>query len=216
MISRVVFDLDGTLITCENKQKFVLYSVMKSIGGIEIEKLDKWWDIKRNGNSTEHALNKLNISNANFIAERWEKLIENFTYCLLDKPFIDSLSTLKYLKAEHELYIVILTSRYNKFQVFQTIYRFGFNKYIDDLIVVKPNETVNKKETFLKRINPLMYIGDSELDHLAALNSNTRFIALSRGQRSTFFLKNNAVSQIENDLTFLNNKTFITKLKKRR
>lgn len=213
MIHRIVFDLDGTLITCENKQKFVLYTIMKSIGGIGIENLDKWWELKRSGYTTERALAKLNISDYNFIADKWIKLVENYTFCSLDRPFMDSLPTLKYLKVKHGMYTVILTSRYNKFQVLQAIHRFGFDTYIDDLIVVRPNETVNKKEIFLKKIDPIVYIGDSELDHLAACNSNTRYVSLSRGQRSEFFLKNNGIMHIENDLTFLNNKEFITKLK---
>jgi len=206
----VVFDLDGTLITCENKQKFVLFSILKSIGGIDIVKLNSWWELKRSGYNTEQALTLIGYSNAKFVSEIWVKMVESFTNCSFDKPFSDSLTSLEYLKNNSINHISILTARQYPVQVYQAIYRFGFDKYIDDLIVVSPNDAVIAKQKYLKKANPLLFVGDTESDHMAAFNSNIKFVALSRGQRSNDFLCNIGIPQIESDLSFLRNTTFIT------
>jgi len=210
----IVFDLDGTLITCENKQKYVLHSILNKFDNIDAYSLNTWWKLKRNGYNTEKALIKIGISNAEYIAKEWIRIIENSTWCSLDRPYEDSLSTLDYLKNVPEFKISILTARKFVHQVYQVITMFGFNALIDDLIVVKPEEGIQKKTHYLKRIEPLIYIGDSEVDHFASLNSKTRFVALTRGQRSRGFLKKVGVIQIENNLKFLRNDDFISRLKK--
>ena len=210
----IVFDLDGTLITCENKQKYVLSSILNSIEYIDPEKIDYWWKLKRNGFNTEKALSEIGISNAKLISDNWISTIENFAWCSLDKPFTDSLPALEFLKVNHELNIIILTARRSAFQVSQAIFSYGFNEFIDDLIVVSPEKVIQEKTHNLKRIKPLMYIGDSETDHLASINSKTRFVALARGQRSRDFLKKIGAMQIENNLKFLKNDDSISRFKK--
>jgi len=212
MNSGIVFDLDGTLITCENKQKFVLYSILNSYTTIAPEVLNNWWELKRSGFNTEQALTLIGISEAKFITDKWVKLVENFTFCSLDIPFQDSLSSLEYLKTNQISPVAILTARFNAPQVYQAVSRFGFDKYIDDVIVVKPNEAIERKENYLKKIKPILYIGDSELDQLAAQKSDTKFVALSRGQRSEMFLRKNGIIQIEKDLKFLKNDSFFLQL----
>jgi hypothetical protein len=135
-------------------------------------------------------------------------------WCSLDRPFKDSLPTLESLKVNYEVSVIILTARKCHLQVSQEINSYGFNEFIDDLIVVDPKEVIQEKANSLKRIQPLIYIGDSELDHIASINSKTRFTALSRGQRSLEFLKKMGVLHIENNLKFLINDEFISQLKK--
>lgn len=200
----VVFDLDGTLITCENKHKFVLHSIMNSgNSGMEPEKLNQWWELKRNGFNTENALIEMGYSEAKRIHERWVQTIEDFCYCSLDKPFKDSLPSLRYLKINYGSDNVILTARKSAYKVSQLINTYGFAKYLDEVIVVNPSDAIQEKEGYLKKINPLIYIGDSETDYLAAVNSNVGFIAMSRGQRSHQFLTNFGQMQIEENLQFL-------------
>lgn len=210
----IVFDLDGTLITCENKHKYVLHSILNSIGNIEPEKIDYWWKLKRNGFNTERALKEIGISNAKMISNIWINMIENFAWCSLDKPFEDSLSSLKLLKENFDCRIIILTARKFAVQVIQTLAIFGLYDFIDDLIVVNPEEVIQEKTKYLKMIDPGIYIGDSELDYYASVNSEIRFVALTRGQRSRDFLTKSGVLQIENDFKFLNNHDLISRLKK--
>ena len=198
-----IFDLDGTLITCENKHKYVLHAILSANGGIQPEKLDHWWNLKRNGYSTEKALIEMGYSDAKRIHTRWVQTIENFSYCSLDKPFKDSLPALKFLKTKYNSTIIILTARKSKCKVLQLVQRYGFEQYLDEVIVVNPLDGVREKEVYLRKMKPHVYIGDSESDYLAALNSNVRFIALSRGQRSQTFLTNFGKMHIEEDLQFL-------------
>jgi phosphoglycolate phosphatase-like HAD superfamily hydrolase len=209
----IVFDLDGTLITCENKHKYVLFSIINGFNRIDTENLNKWWEFKRDGLNTEQALIKIGIPHAYILAEKWKNNIENYIWTFLDSPFNDSLSSLSFLN-NAQIKCVILTARKNVYHVRQVVNRCGFNEHIDDLIVVNPVNVVQEKGKHLAKIKPLLYIGDSELDYLAAINSGTRFIALSRGQRSKDFLNKSGDMQIEENLKFLKKNDFINQLKK--
>lgn len=212
MRSSIVFDLDGTLITCENKQKYVLQSILNSNAvGVQVE-LDKWWNLKRNGYNTKDALFELGVPNAVLLADRWVAMIENFAWSNLDKPFEDSLPILKTLKDNYNISIKILTARSFAFKVNQAICIYGFDSYIDDVIVVNPREAVQSKAVYLNRIKPLIFIGDTELDYMAALQSHTKFVAISRGQRCYEYLSKLGEIKIESDLKFLEDPGLIKEL----
>jgi len=200
----IVFDLDGTLSTCENKQKFALFSILNRSSPPSLNDINIWWDLKRNGSNSENSLTKIGISNAKDIASEWIAIIENSQWCALDTPFDDSLSTLEFLKQSHYK-IIILTARKCRLTLIQSIFRFGFSSIIDDLIIVNPKNTIIEKSRYLSQIKPLIYIGDSELDFQASVESEIFFTALNRGQRSALFLKENGVKHIENNLIFLQN-----------
>lgn len=216
MTSKIVFDLDGTLITCENKHKYVLFAVLNASEGMTTEKLDDWWKLKRNGFTTQKALIELGFSNAKAIADQWIQEIEKSVWGFLDRPFQDSGPTLEYLKTEHNTRITILTGRKCRYQVSQALYTYGFDEYIDDLIVVNPLRILEEKSDHLSKIKPFAYIGDSEIDYLSATRTGVRFVALTRGQRSRNFLDKTGNMQTEDDLRFLNNINSINLLLKGR
>lgn len=205
MNSGIVFDLDGTLITCDNKQKYVLLSVLNATDGVATEILDAWWKLKREGLNTEKALTELGFSNAKSIADHWKREIGKYVWGALDKPFEDSLPTLRYLKGSHKIEIIILTGRKCRYQVRQIVNTYGFNEYIDDLIVVDPYRALEEKRDYLRKIKPKVYVGDTEIDYLSASGSGVRFVALTRGQRSVDFLNKFGDMRTEDDLKFLNN-----------
>lgn len=199
----IVFDLDGTLITCENKQKYALFSILKRYGLRSQDYINVWWKLKRNGYNTENALLEIGISSAQLISQEWTRIIEDFTWCSLDQPFEDSLSTLEFLKKSKRFRIILLTARKSKLQPFQAIQRFGFINLIDEIIVVNPIKAIAEKAFILRKYNPLIYIGDTESDYNASIKAKTKFVALNRGQRSHTFLKDYGIPQIENNLKFL-------------
>jgi phosphoglycolate phosphatase-like HAD superfamily hydrolase len=205
MKKAIVFDLDGTLITCENKQKYVLFSILNSIGYVSSNCLDEWWNLKRNGFNTEQAMVHLGIPQAKFISNEWKKNIEDFPWISLDVPYEDSVSTLGFLNDKGLYRIYLLTARKSKALVFQTIKKFGFEACFCDVIVVNPQNVVEEKMNYLKKIGPTLYIGDTELDFKASTNAGIKFIALSRGQRSYAFLKNSRIQHIEPNLNFFYN-----------
>lgn len=206
MKDSIVFDLDGTLITCENKQKYALFSILKSYGYKNLECIvNDWWELKRNGHSTEKALIEIGISSAQIISHEWARIIEDFHCCFLDKSFEDSHSTLEFLKKGNRFKIIILSARKMKLQPFQAIQRFGFLNFIDDIVIVDPLYAAVEKALFLRKYNPLLFIGDTESDYNASIKANIRFVALNRGQRSHAFLKEYGILQIENNLKFLQN-----------
>lgn len=212
MIIDIVFDLDGTLITCEEKHKYALHAIMKNKHECNFEKINQWWELKRNGFNTENALIELGITDAKKISQEWINSIENIIWSSLDSPFKDSLLALKFLKEKYHLNLSILTARKSKLAVFQTIYRAGFNQYVDDIIVVNPQSVIEEKSAYLSKVHPLVYIGDNELDYSSAKRSKVRFLALTRGQRSYEFLSTLGEIHIENDLGLLMDNKFITKL----
>lgn len=206
---KVIFDLDGTLITCENKQKYVLLNVLNSFfhnSANVTDDLNYWWSLKRSGLSTEQALARMDFANATLIAEEWRKAIENIAFTLLDHPFKDSLTTLEYLKKNAKADIFILTSRNNRLPVFQSASVYGFDRLVDDIIVVKPARGSEAKADWLKRMNPSVFIGDTELDYMAAKSTGKSFIALARGQRSREFFNTLGDMDIKDDLSFINDR----------
>lgn len=207
MSRSIVFDLDGTLIICENKQKFVLFSIIKDYGYNVEEIIDNWWNLKRGGLNTREALIESGLINADIISREWANRIENFTWCYLDKPFPDSAPVLSYLKNCH-FRIIILTARKSVIPVYQTVYRFGFDSFIDSIIIVNPDESVQMKRRNLKKIRPMMFVGDTESDYFASARLDMKFVALSRGQRNPEFLKSQGISDIENDLSFITSLSF--------
>ncbi len=198
----IVFDFDGTLVTCENKQKYALLSILNRNSIIEPELLEKWWKLKREGFSSADALNDLNIPGAESIAEEWARIIEDFQFALLEKPFSDTIETLDLIKNSN-FETIILSARRHKLQLMQTIYRYGFDQYIDDIIITSPIKAASRKAAYLNMIRPYLFIGDTESDFQAAKESNTPFIALSRGQRSYSFLNRAGINKIANNLNFL-------------
>jgi phosphoglycolate phosphatase-like HAD superfamily hydrolase len=154
------------------------------------------------------------IGNADFIASEWIRSIEKFTWCSLDRPYEDSLTTLNNLKGNYDFKIIVLTARKFSLQVSQEIISLGFNEYIDELIIVRPEDSIKEKTKYLNIIGPVIFIGDSETDYYASEHSGTRFVALSRGQRSPEFLKGIGPIQIEKDLKFLRNDDSISRFKK--
>jgi len=216
MNSGIVFDLDGTLITCGNKQKFVLYSVLNAMDDHTAYNPEAWWALKREGINTEKALAELGYSNAKTISDHWKMEIEKSVWGELDKPFEDSLPTFKYLKESQGIDIIILTARKYRYLVLQKIFTYGFNEFIDDLIVVDPFRVVEEKRKYLEKIKPIVYVGDTELDYFSATGSGVRFIALTRGQRSRTFLNTVGDMQTQDNLKFLNNINYLCLLLKDR
>jgi phosphoglycolate phosphatase-like HAD superfamily hydrolase len=92
-----------------------------------------------------------------------------------------------------------------KIQPFQVMQRFDFINFIHDIVIVDPLNTIAEKTLFLRKYNPLMFIGDTESDYNASLKAGIRFVAVNRGQRSHTFLKEYGIPQIENNLKFLQN-----------
>lgn len=203
MKSNIVFDLDGTLITCENKQKYVLFSILTTFGYENVNLLNDWWILKRNGFNTEKALDKIGIPEANLISNEWIKEIESSKWVSLDTTYSDSFSTLEFLTNRKQYNLFLLTARRSKFLLFQTLQRLCIDHHFSDIIVVSPKNVVFEKSDFLDKLKPDLFIGDTELDYKASLSSKTRFVALSRGQRSYNYLLNIGVSRIEKNLSFL-------------
>lgn len=203
MKSNIVFDLDGTLITCENKQKYVLFSILTTFGYENVNLLNDWWILKRNGFNTEKALDKIGIPEANLISNEWIKEIESSKWVSLDTTYSDSFSMLEFLTNRKQYNLFLLTARRSKFLLFQTLQRLCIDHHFSDIIVVSPKNVVFEKSDFLDKLKPDLFIGDTELDYKASLSSKTRFVALSRGQRSYNYLLNIGVSRIEKNLSFL-------------
>jgi phosphoglycolate phosphatase-like HAD superfamily hydrolase len=201
--SNIVFDLDGTLITCENKQKYVLFSILTTFGYENVNLLNDWWILKRNGFNTEKALDKIGIPEANLISNEWIKEIESSKWVSLDTTYSDSFSMLEFLTNRKQYNLFLLTARRSKFLLFQTLQRLCIDHHFSDIIVVSPKNVVFEKSDFLDKLKPDLFIGDTELDYKASLSSKTRFVALSRGQRSYNYLLNIGVSRIEKNLSFL-------------
>ena len=202
---RIGFDLDGTLLTCENRQSAVLRACAQSCG-IKLN-TSAVWKLKREGLSTYKALlvHGLDPSVADIVVRRWHRDIESPSWQLLDslidgvRPVLSELN-----KNGHSLFL--LTARSRAELVDHTLRRNSIRQHFDDVVIVSAETViVQEKAAAIKREKAEIFVGDTESDYMAAKLAGVRFAAVDTGQRSRAFLFGSGVgmcySQIKNVFT---------------
>lgn len=137
-----IFDLDGTLIdSSERMYKLFCFLVPEC----RLSK-EAYWDYKRDKVNHKELLFKLypQIDFEDFNA-KWMSLIEIKEYIDLDKNYPDTISTLKELKKENNIYL--LTARQSKKMLMYELDKLKLNVYFD---AVFTTEGYRSKEELLK------------------------------------------------------------------
>lgn len=185
--AQIALDLDGTLISCEQKQISVLRYAAAGIAPVDLRKA---WESKRNGCNTANALKLLGVSEdaAKAITTRWEENVENPCWLSLDTVFSDVRDTL--LRLRHQgFHLSLITARKRKHWLTQQLSWLGLRNELTSVTVVNPANSIFEKSVILSLIKPIVFIGDTESDGEAAKRSGIPFHAVSTGQRSREFLK---------------------------
>ena len=195
----IVLDLDGTLITCANKQT-ALFSCIVTRRGHRADPA-RFWGFKRDGRSTREAARALGLGDdlASEIALEWIARIEEPFWLSLDRCYDDVLETLSSLRREG-FRLVLLTARQHAHWLTGQLSSLGLDTALDEVIVVMPDAASRQKADHLRALSPLLFVGDSESDAAAATQAGVRFVGLERGQRSRAFLQGRGVSRIAGSL----------------
>jgi phosphoglycolate phosphatase-like HAD superfamily hydrolase len=185
-----VVDLDGTLLDTRRRQYEVYRDAVEAVvpdDGLDHPDLDTFWRHKRAGESTRHiAARRLEASDADAVARRWESWIEEREYLRLDDPFDgveDALGTL----ADRVETVLLVTHRSVPENVSWQLDRLELSSLVDEYYAV-PHGTESKAdrlrtEGYFFDDDDTVY-GDSETDLRAADELGCRGVAVATGVRS--------------------------------
>lgn len=198
---RIGLDFDGTLVTCDAKQKICMRDAC-STHDIEID-IDRYWSMKREGFNNIKALERLGVEVelAQLVNGFWMQHIETLEYLRADKLFPGTLSFLDRLSQYAELWLI--SARKNPSLLIEQVIKLGLSNWFSDVLVVTSTPGSLKKEDYFRNCRLDLYIGDSELDSNAANKAGIDCLLVSTGQRSGDFLTKNTHHQVYEDLESL-------------
>lgn len=187
MSRQLVFDLDGTLVTCEQRQIAVLRALCCT-RGLPIDYADHWRR-KRDGDSTLAALVSAGVPAlmAKEIADCWRRSVEEYQWQLLDVLHEDVLETLDAMRSAG-VSVHLLTARSRPEWVVPSLKRLGLIDSFESIHVVCPSDASLRKAEWLRTLRADCFVGDSETDLAAAVRADVRFVAVARGQRTARYL----------------------------
>ncbi|HFQ5047278.1 HAD family hydrolase [Vibrio vulnificus] len=202
----IIFDLDGTLITCKEKH-VALCKVACNLVGVSLN-VKKYWDLKRNGASNKLALSSYieSVLKIERICSYWNDQIEESEWLYWDKLYPNTLELLSFISRIHNIHI--LTARRNKFNAYMQCDELGLSKYVSNIMVVSHDDVSNNKKDYILKTNASLFFGDTETDYIATLGTNCDFVAFINGQRSYNFLKNSGVDKFSSINETLENLTY--------
>lgn len=182
-------DLDGTLISCREKQLFSLHKSLQLLR-IKYDAYDEFWKLKTNGLTTAHALMSTGIdrSVAQNAAEIWIENVETWECLEKDRIVPGAFDVLASLS--HRADLLLLSARQNAAMFERQIVTLGLKPYFKFVMtVLTGSDAANAKAFYLMEHGARCYIGDTESDAAAAAKANIAIYLVATGQRSLEFLQ---------------------------
>ena len=176
------FDLDGTLITCRERHCSLMEQLLST--DIAVDR-NSFWASKREGFSTLKSLVQCGVEEkrASVLAKKWADEIEYSKWQRLDKLIV-KVSLLKEIGDA-----VIITARKDSPRLFESLEILGLTSCFQSIYVVEPGNAINEKAEALRDCSADFFVGDTEIDFHAAVESTTRFFAVETGMRSGSYLR---------------------------
>jgi phosphoglycolate phosphatase-like HAD superfamily hydrolase len=184
----VGLDLDGTLVTCREKQVYALRQAVQK-AGIEYQAFDDFWTLKRNGSTTIDALRETGVDKiaSEMLAKGWVENVESWECMQQDRLFPGVLESLSGLSQRTDF--LLLSARRNAQMFKRQVSELGLDAFAKYREVVYANSDVaSAKAVYLRQYGAECYIGDTEADVAAASQANVPIYLVSTGQRSAAFL----------------------------
>ena len=182
----VVFDLDGTLISCRPRQM----AALRAVSRLSSRDLSEIWMAKRDGMTTHAALLGAGIPaiETEEIIRQWVRIIESPYYLSYDRLLPGAAEALQICRCIG-FRTVILTARKSLRGLMIQANAMRLNSMADQIFSVDPRDGPVHKARELRRISAEAMIGDSEVDAQAAASAEVSFYPVSSGQRSEGFLR---------------------------
>ncbi|WP_457977385.1 hypothetical protein L0Y47_15655 [Ectopseudomonas composti] len=183
---RIGLDLDGTLISCRERQMTLLGLLAKACR--LVLDVPACWSLKREGLSNRAALVCMGASpdQAERVAGLWEQGIEDFHWLRYDQLLPDVPERLRYWReAGHSLHLI--SARRNPVSAAMQLRYLGLGDFAS-LDFVDPF-VANSKRQALERVRPDVYIGDTERDFICAREAGILPLLLCSGLRSRAYLE---------------------------
>lgn len=180
----MVFDLDGTLLSCRPRQ----IAALRAVSGLSGADLSAIWRAKRDGLTTRDALLQVGlcVKRADDIVRNWIRVIETPYFLSYDRLLPGAAEALRVCRTSG-MHTVILTARQSLRGVMLQCHALRLHTMADEILAVDPRDGVMRKTRELHRLSPQAVIGDSEVDAKAAAAAAVPFFAVSSGQRSPAF-----------------------------
>jgi phosphoglycolate phosphatase len=214
MIKAIILDLDGPLLEGMYRH-YRCYSDILLAHGFKPIPLKQYWQLKRSRGDRRELLS---LSDAHdlydvFLAE-WLRQIETPKYLAMDRLQVGVLSILEEWKGLG-IRLLLATMRNNANSLHVQLENLGLTQLLDEVVVVGSEHAGTNKakeiEPFLRDLDraTVIWIGDTEVDILAARALGVRVCALTCGLRTADQLMDFLPDLLESDLsTFLKNRFF--------
>jgi phosphoglycolate phosphatase-like HAD superfamily hydrolase len=204
-LTTIVLDLDGPLLDGMHRH-YHCYREILTENGFHPIPLDLYWELKRNRIDRRQLLY---LSNATEFYDQflstWIERIETKEYLALDRlqnNIIDILTTWK----RNGIRLMLATMRKNPTNLHWQLGKLGIAHLLDDVIVVGNARNDVSKASQIKLLlrnaplQEIIWIGDTEVDILAAREAGVRVCALTCGLRTKEYLASLLPDLLENDL----------------
>lgn len=180
-------DLDGTLISCMQKQTALMKALL-SAHQVSID-VNKYWSFKRDGMNNIQALKSCQIDEAfaRCLNQQWVEQVEAVQWMELDSVIDGAVEFLKN-EIQHGNTLHLVSARNNKANSILQINKLGLARYFDTVDFVSSNLGEDKKNIFLSRKIDI-YIGDTEQDLKQSQSANIKCLLVASGMRSKEFLR---------------------------
>lgn len=194
----IFFDLDGTLITCRQRQITCLLHLLSRAGLSTRVDLDLIWQFKRSGESTKQALINSGIEEScasNLVAD-WVRLIETPYWLNYDRSHEFIFDFFDFLSGRD---VYLLTARKDFYFLHYELRRLRLNGYFRAVYVVSPENATEEKSQLLCRYKPDLFIGDTVSDLLASKKAECEFIGVTWGLHEEQYLLSGGWGQVVGD-----------------
>lgn len=194
---RIGLDLDGTLISCRERQMTLLGLLAKACR--LVLDVPACWALKREGLSNRAALVRLGAraEQAERVASLWEQGIEDFHWLRHDQLLPGVPERLRqWREAGHSLHLI--SARRNPVSAAMQLLYLGLDDFAS-VDFVDPFQA-NGKRQVLERVCPEVYIGDTERDYICARETGVLPLLLCSGLRSRAYLEQTCASCVVDGL----------------
>lgn len=190
-MTRLYFDLDGTLIDVRKRHYAAYAEAAHDLGLTPLSEQD-FWDYRRDGAETEDLLGALEEADRERFEERWRELFDEPSYVRLDALIPGARQTLAKLRESYELVLVSL--REDREALLDQLEELALRKFFKSVYSpLEPDKAASKADLIKRQQDrngdDVAFVGDSEEDIAAARELGIDAVSVTTGVRGRRYLE---------------------------